>query len=297
MTTPEHPNSPQHSRNPLSNFWRRIQRSDSGDVPAAPPAAPEKTPHDIHRERVAGHIRTLFDAVDTRVAYWIGYSGNIREELKDRITPTGRYQQALNTQNLDPAIQSYMRANIFFFRHDSDEGGPAAIYKIDCQLDRFLPSIYVETPDGAVEATLFAGQDNNQFHSVQLKRIYNDRRVRHLSTFSASSNAYDPPHPLEINQGTLPMPYCNAVYDGIDDAGNVSLLDQQYLTDPSGRAAGKYSAANHTIASLTSEPFPYSRDGEQLLIGSANRQVAIPLQTNIYSEMADISEVIRTITP
>lgn len=256
--------------------------------------SPEETPFDIHRERVAAHILTLFDAVDARVAGRIGYSGNIREELKGRAATPHAYDRNLNLEGLDPRVRDRIHANVFSFRHRQLK----ARYDINCQRGHFTPSVYVGMHDGFVEATLFLGPDRNKFEDAQFSRGFSDGRVRNIRTFAPNYlDPYSPAHPLIIEEGILPIPFTHLIYDNIDAAGNVTLLDDQPVGDPSGRFIGKYSAVDHTISPVTGKSFPYTREGDRLVIGNRAEQVTAPLQANIYDELSAITGIMRTIAP
>jgi len=264
---------------------------------AIEPTESERTNLDVHKEKVGRQILALFDAVDKGVGQWIGYSGNIREELKGRLVPTTRYTHELATEGLDSSLQAHVRNDIFFFRRDDADGGPAAMYKIDCQLGRFTPSISVANPDGWFEASLFMGPDRDEFYRAYLRRAFNDHHVRTITTFT--SNYLDPPHPLVISEGGFSVADVFAVYDDIDVDGNVTLLDQQTIRDPTDVFSGRYSAADHTISPTRGgSVFPYTRGDGCLLIGEeGKRQARLPLQTNIYTELEDISGIMKSIAP
>lgn len=309
MTNHERPDSHQEPPKPtgpsgaVARYLSRLL-SGRGRTPPSPAdalapmlARSERTDLDMHKERVAAKVAALFNMVDARVGGWIGYPGNIREELQGRLVTTARYQHRVNTEGMDPSLQAYLRNDIFFFRLDDEKGVPEAMYTIDCQVGRFIPSIHVATHDGFVKATLSMGANRDEFHNVHIRRVFGDGQVNHLTTFTSNfMNPYDPPHPLLIEKGGLPMPHSHMIYDNIDPDGNVSLLDGQMIRAPSGRVTGRYSAADHTISPITGVRFPYAvRDG-QLLIGDPYKQVGFPLQTNIYSELASMTQNLRGIS-
>lgn len=301
MTNPELPDLSRESpdkrhRLSLPRRGRRLAIPLSRAVSSQNPRA-EKTNLDLHQEAVAAQMRTLFDAIGAGVARSIGYEGNIREELRSRLAPNTSHGHTLNTDGLHPALGRYLQHDIFFFRLDNEQGGPAAIYSIDCQVG-FSPSILVETSDGSLEASLFTGPDHNQFHRARLRRTYNDDRVKTIDTFPPSyKNAYDPPHPLVIQQGFLPMPASFMIYEHADKSGNVSLLDGQTVRDANGTAGGRYSAAARGVATNSIAPFPASEVNGRLIIGQPGQQISFPVQTNIYTELQEMTKNIPSITP
>jgi len=299
VTSPEFPRSSQEPSEPIepdkmfTRFIKGRRRASPPSVPVTPPASPEHAVLNIHKEQVATQVRAFFDAVDARVGHRIGHAGNIREELRGRLIPTGRHQHTVDTEGLAPALRDHLQSNIFSFSVPT-ENGLEAMYRINFQVNNFTPSVYVKTHDGSVETTLYMGPERNQFHTVKFRRVFTaDQRVREITTFTP--NFMDPfksPHPLLIAEGRLPVPLAFMIYDLIDPDGNVSLLDGQNIRLPSGGVVGRYSAAEHTIES---PGLSYVKRDNYLSVGDRGDQVHFPVQTNLYDELTRITETMRSI--
>ncbi|HSX07564.1 MAG TPA: hypothetical protein VLG11_01590 [Candidatus Saccharimonadales bacterium] len=267
-----------------------FKRGKADEPAAAVPSSLEHTNLDIHKGRVAVTIAAFFHAVDARVGEWIGYEGsNIRDELRGRLVPIGLRQHRIDTVGMQPALRKHVVNNRFLFKIQGEDDTPEATYKIDCQGGGFLPSVEVAMPDGSVETTLFIRHEaGDAFHHVRMRRVYGHGDVRYLTTFA--------PHPLLIEQGTLTASRSRMIYEDVDPEGNVSLLDGQVVSDPTGSYAGKYSAAEPMITPVRGSRFPYEFKDEQLTIGNPGSKVRFPLQTNIYAELENITQTMPGIT-
>lgn len=294
MTNHERSESSQESSKPtrLRDFWSRIRRSSQTaaepDVPSIVQDRSEDTDHGLHQERVGQLAMGVFNAVDARVAEWIDYDGNIREEIKDKLGPwrrgSGRH---LDVKSLDPAVRPYVQSSIFNVRSGGEAGEPYARYTLDCQVGNCTPSFQLEMPDGSLEAKLYQGPNEDAFHTVHFRRIYDkERRVQELTTFTPNyRDSYLPAHPLAIARGWLgsTMPLCHVIYDNIDAGGNVVLLDGQSIQ------GGIYSAADRSITSIGYNQVPHTVEDDRFLVGYPGRNVAVPFETNLYDELRGIT--------
>lgn len=260
------------------------------------PVTPEQTTLDLHQEQVAAMVATFFNGIDKGVAQTIGYTGgNIREELRSRL-PKSPYRHSLDTTGLDPVLGQYLHHDIFFFRVNDAEQGPASIYEINRQVG-LSPIVEVGTTDGFIRLNLYTGRNNDSFSHIQARRVFNDDSVTHLTAFAPNyRDPYAPSHPLILERGWLPMPQSHMIYDDIDFAGNVTLLDGQFVRDPSGYVTGVYSATDHSITSVSSTPFPYVQVENGLVLGYGGEQVYFPIQTNLYTELENITGIADAIS-